>query len=839
MSIKDCLIEVKDAVKDFLNEQEANQLLQRIKNKIDDKKATSKIESTQSEIASEILNEDIKATLQQKLNKLNDKKIMIDHFDYVVKEFSDDPVRGIRVLMVGTESFKFKTRYSVDNAQLEYKNRYIGGFNLDIEQNKLLPVLQNKLLHKDIIREVMDNPFLNESKRNIGDPVVDQSITGNKQVYEVAKIIKKWNEIVLNDKNNLGAWIGKENGYVFRNSHLLEKMLKGAGDNIKDENLHRRTWIADIFKALDIERTFKGEDPIKFLNAAWENIISGHSIRTIDGSNYIGTANIAKRQSAERIFHFKNGESFYNYDKKYGHGDLEHALLYGFEKSGQDNGLMKILGTNPEANLNNLIQMLKNHFGGEKARVLNFAKIEKEFMNVNGSLRVIADTKKGAILSQSLSIARSISSAGKLENLALTSISDIPSMFMEMKYQGINTFQFLSRLFTELKRTYSPKELKEIMGPFSLFTDSFKSQFLEHFTARDTMAGKFSSYQANVFKYVGFTGLMHKYKTAMVLAMQHHYGNLTSLLFKDLPEDAQRVFGLYGIDAGRWNMLRKTSLKDFEGKKFLTLENIDQISNADLLAYLKQTKPEFKQFTQKQIDNLRQEIQSQYRMLLIDRTLHGPIEPGARENSMLNQGLKRGTVSGELLRLITQFKSYGLSVFTKVLQKEWSGYGPNTFLSRTLPSLATWTIMTTIFGYLSMTAKDLFSGKEARDPKDMRTVWSSIAQGGGGGILIDLINAEFSKSNGGLATTLAGPVISDLEGLAKGFADVVKGKPGKAGVQLIKLLEANTPVDVWFLKPAYEHYVGWQLKEMMDPGYFSRMSNTIRKNTGQEFWLKP
>ena len=74
MSIKDCLIEVKDAVKDFLNEQEANELLQRIKNKIDDKKATSKIESTQAEIASEILNEDIKATLQQKLNKLNDKK---------------------------------------------------------------------------------------------------------------------------------------------------------------------------------------------------------------------------------------------------------------------------------------------------------------------------------------------------------------------------------------------------------------------------------------------------------------------------------------------------------------------------------------------------------------------------------------------------------------------------------------------------------------------------------------------------------------------------------------------------------------------------------------------
>lgn len=73
-------------------------------------------------------------------------------------------------------------------------------------------------------------------------------------------------------------------------------MLKGAGDNIKNENLHKQAWIADIFKALDIERTFKGEDPVKFLDAVWENIISGHSIKTIDGSNYIGTSNIAKNK---------------------------------------------------------------------------------------------------------------------------------------------------------------------------------------------------------------------------------------------------------------------------------------------------------------------------------------------------------------------------------------------------------------------------------------------------------------------------------------------------------------------------------------------------------------
>ena len=77
MSIKDCLIEVKDAVKDFLNEQEANELLQKIKNKIDSKKAAKDIEIKELELAKEILDEDLKETLQQKLNKLYDSFLPI------------------------------------------------------------------------------------------------------------------------------------------------------------------------------------------------------------------------------------------------------------------------------------------------------------------------------------------------------------------------------------------------------------------------------------------------------------------------------------------------------------------------------------------------------------------------------------------------------------------------------------------------------------------------------------------------------------------------------------------------------------------------------------------
>jgi hypothetical protein len=843
MSIKDCLVEVRDAVRNFLDETEANQLLEKVKSQIELNRASKKLEELESEVAEKILSDELKESLQIKINKIKDKKIITDLFKTVIEDYKDDPIKGLKAITVGIESFKFKSRYSVDNAQLDYKS-YIGLFGLDLEKGiynsqtkkmeSLLPIIQNRLLHKDIIKEAIDNPFLREEPN-----AKDVPMYGNQQAYEVAKIVKKWNDIVLLDKNNLGAWISKEPGYIFRQAHVIEKMLKAAGRNIKDEKLHKEAWIKDILDLLNQERTFKGADPRKFLEDVWNNIISGHSIRTIDQSNYVGTKNIAKRQSAERVLHFKNGESFYKYDIKYGHADLQHSLLMNFEKAAQDNGLMKMLGTNPRANLETLIQMLRNHYGGTKAAELSFGVIEKEFKQLDGSMKSIVGSQAGITISEIESVAKGLSTTGKLDSLPFTSITDIPYMIGEVRHQGMNVLSFANTLFTELKRTTTPEELKEIMGPFTLFADNFRSQFTESFSGKDTMAGKMSAYQANVFKFIGQNTLMHRFKRAMIVAMQHHYGNLTDRPLLKLPDDAQRVLGLYGIDSGRWELIRKTTLKDFEGRKHLTVENIQDMSDDAVLSYLKTQDPKVKKFTKNQIDQTKKEIQSQYRMLLIDRTMHGPVEPGARERALMNRGVKKGTIEGLLLGFMGQFKTFGLSVYTKVIEKEINSYGPGKFMSRTLPAIGSVLISTSIFGYAAFTAKDLLFGKEPMNPFDPKTALRAFLQGGGGTIYADLLNAEFNRTSGGVASTVLGPVFSDIEGLLKTVGDVYSGDYGKAGSRAIKLLEANTPIDAWMVKPFYNYYIGWQLKEMMDPGYFSRLQNSTRKNLNQEFWLKP
>jgi hypothetical protein len=286
-------------------------------------------------------------------------------------------------------------------------------------------------------------------------------------------------------------------------------------------------------------------------------------------------------------------------------------------------------------------------------------------------------------------------------------------------------------------------------------------------------------------------------------------------------------------------MIKKTALKEFEGYELLTIDDLVNITDNDIVSYLSKTQPELKKITNRKIKETRQSIQSKWRMFLYDRTHHGVLEPGARERSILNQGFERGTTAGLLLRLMTKFKSFPTTVYTRKLELLAKGSGENIKYSTFIPALAYYTILGTMFGYASLSVADMLMGKEPRDPKDPKTALAALAKGGGGSIYVDLFNSEISRSNGGAASTILGPAFSDAEGLFKTLQNVVEGKLDKAGVKALRLFESNTPVDIWYLRPAYNYLIGYQIKEMLDPGYFDRLKSYTKRATGQEFFLKP
>lgn len=66
MSIEKCLIEVQSAVKDAFNNEEARDILNKIQNKIDEKRTLKELGTTEDNIAKEVLEEEKKIKLQKK-----------------------------------------------------------------------------------------------------------------------------------------------------------------------------------------------------------------------------------------------------------------------------------------------------------------------------------------------------------------------------------------------------------------------------------------------------------------------------------------------------------------------------------------------------------------------------------------------------------------------------------------------------------------------------------------------------------------------------------------------------------------------------------------------------
>ena len=65
-------------------------------------------------------------------------------------------------------------------------------------------------------------------------------------------------------------------------------------------------------------------------------------------------------------------------------------------------------------------------------------------------------------------------------------------------------------------------------------------------------------------------------------------------------------------------------------------------------------------------------------------------------------------------------------------------------------------------------------------------------------------------------------------------------EPKKAGKKFFELIEGHTPfLNLYYTKAAYDYLIGYQIKEMLDPGYFTRMKNRHEEKRGQNYYLKP
>lgn len=777
------------------------------------------------------------AAIIEKRNALLNVRARARLVAFVRDQFSDRPDLGVESFLVGTNLARQGSRLSVAAEQKALGDAYIGGLLSDLDRADLVGVLAKGDSDQDIA----------DALWRLGKDLDTSDL--NPQVVEIAKIIQKYQEGARIDANRAGASIGKIPGYIARQSHDSEKIGAAGFDR----------WAAEIMPRLDPE-TFKGEgDPKAFLKGVYDGLVSGDHLKSqtdVKPSGFRGPANLAKKLSQERVLHFRDGVAWHEYNKMFGTGSLREAVLRGLDLSGQNTALMRRLGTNPEANLNMALDVIKEDVrkSGDPKALANFNNARRgvlgnRFKEVSGQTRIPGNATQARIAAN----VRAWQSMSKLGGALLSSFTDLPVAASEMKYQGRSFLGSLADMATGLLKGRGTAEQRQILSSFGVYADSMRGEIMRRFSADDSVGGKMSRGMSQFFKLNGLSWWTDANKASAGLMMSHNLAQNKGRAWGSLSPDFKRALSLYDLDAGKWDLLREMDMRMADGRDYMTPDGVAGLSDERIGQYLKERD---RPVSDGAIREVRQDLERSLRAYVNDRVSYAVLEPDARTRSIINQGTQPGTVPGDLLRFVTQFKSFPAAYMQKTLGRELYGRGYTpTALGNNMRggrdlinalrngngerlALAQLMLWTTAFGYLSMASKDVAKGREPRSPDDPKTWLAAMAQGGGLGIFGDYLFGEASRFGNTALESAAGPALGTAADLANLWSRAKEGDDTAAS--LLRLAQNNTPfLNLFYTRIALDHLFLFSVQEALNPGSLRRTEERIRQQNAQEFLVRP
>jgi hypothetical protein len=374
---------------------------------------------------------------------------------------------------------------------------------------------------------------------------------------------------------------------------------------------------------------------------------------------------------------------------------------------------------------------------------------------------------------------------------------------------------------------------KQAMEVLEVISNSVIGSMGNKYASSTDTWGSMGRLQNLFFKYNSLNWWISSLKSGMTVGLARHYGMLVDTKFLDLNIRERNLLNLYGIDEGKWNLLRSVKTLDTNNKRYLTAEGVNELSNADIKQYVG------RDLSEREIRNFKKDLEITWRNLLVDQASHGTPEPDAAIRAIMNQGYEKGTVQGETIRFVGQFKSFPITIWKKIIGRELNSYGPDDSKFSKYTGLTSILVLGTMFGYISMSAKDMLRGRSPRDPSKTSTLLEALAQGGGLGIYGDFIINEIQNEYGNnIWETLLGPTASDINKIREVVLNL--NDPAKAGKKFLQFAENNVPfLNLYYTKAAYDYLIGYQIKEFLDPGFFERMRIRHEETRGQTYFLKP
>ncbi len=701
----------------------------------------------------------------------------------------------------------FIKTYQGKDGKLEALNRTIA-FHADGKSNFLSVESRGKATRDYALSQIqeafeaVDPRFFHlfEDEASVRDLVYEMrgQDTGNVRAKKGAKAWAGVTELLRQRFNDAGGDIGYLENWGIPQHHSMEKVGRVPQDK----------WVSDVIDKLDRKYYIKDDGQLMsdaelttFLGEAYNTIATGGLNKLSDTGMRISGAR-SNRGNASRQIHFKDADSYLEYQREYGDRSLWEVMVGHLEGISKDIALVETYGPNPD----HVFRSILDEVTAEQAtanpertgRIKRLANSTENLYNfIAGKTQPIANPH---IARWSDNI-RNWMVASRLGSALLASFSDLGTMYMSAKVANIP----MNRLFMNQLEAMNPANRMELARArrAGLAMESLLGSVNRW--AMDNMGPSVSRWAATaVMRASGLTAWTDAHKRAYGVTMMGSLGEVVSRApdLRSLDDSDFRILKSKGITEQDFSVWKLAQQEDWGNGNttMLTPESIMRIPDA---AVMHLGLPE----------RVRFEAMRRLLAAVSEEVDMAVITPGAREQLFTGGGLQRGTWKGELTRSVFLFKSFPISVvlrhWTRAMGMPSAG-GRAAYIAAFLAS-------TTMLGALSQQLNDMASGRNPREMvgKDAGKFWlGALLKGGGLGLYGDFLLSDHTRYGGGALASMLGPVaglVDDVVKLAQGIPlNAVEGKPEQTGGDLVKLGKGLIPgANLWYAKAALDHMIGF------------------------------
>ncbi|MCU4573212.1 hypothetical protein [Acinetobacter nosocomialis] len=637
--------------------------------------------------------------------------------------------------------------------------------------------------------------------------------------------------------NRNGGDIGKLDNWGLPQTHNLEKIAKAG----KEAWVNKAESLIDTRQYVHENGDYYSQQEIRSLLEYTYDTLSSDGANKIEVGRQAtggGTSKVTNRHSESRVLHFKDAESWLEYQSEFGgmqFVDLVEAHINGLSK---DIAMVENLGSNPKTALKILM---------DAAAKKDWEKgiDENKTQSSRKRAQVMFDEFSGGNSPQSQVLAnlglayRSMNVASMLGGTTIASLADQATIAKNASVHNVSYRKAFGGLIEQLNPANKADRdfahglglaTEEMLGSIARWSDDGLTTTYGR-TAK--LARISSSIASQVMRISFLNALTSASKVGFTKLLMEKYGRLSrSKAWNDLDVQDRELLSNTGLDERAWQVFQLAEpVVDRKGNQLMSARSIYEIPDEKLTAF----------GDPKQVKD---QVASQLQAHLLDEQGMAVIEAGIRERTWMTVGAK-GTATGEILRGITQFKSFSAAFLMR--------HGSRTMAQEGLKGKAAYAIplfvMTTLLGGLVVQLKELLNGNDpqtiydSNDPKKASSFFlRSVVAGGGLPVLGDILVAGADTSGRDANSFVSGPLGSDftsLLGLTVGnLTQYNEGKDTNFGNEAFKFVKGKIPAqNLWYTKAAINRMFFDEIQDTIAPGYREKaLRKAERQQDRERFW---